>query len=82
MDQQTVKWLKISFIVYFFVILTMGFLAGYVYKMKKDNKSPFISDLKEMNDLNNANFTCSCISSAQKFMTFSFNENKVSNFNT
>ncbi len=82
MDQQTIKWLKISFVVYFLVILTIGFMAGYIYKTKKENRSAFISDLRQMNEINDANFTCSCFSNTPKFMGFRFNQEEVSNFNT
>jgi len=70
MNSQTIKWLKISFFVYFLVIMTMGFLLGYIYKSKQDNTSPLISDLKMINDINNADFTCSCISTNPNMITF------------
>jgi len=60
--------------------MTMGFLLGYIYKSKQDNTSPLISDLKMINDINNADFTCSCISTNPNMITFSFDEKKISDF--
>ena len=80
MEHQTIKWLKISFVIYFLVILTIGVLLGYIIRSKQENKSPLISDLEIINNINDADFTCSCISANPNMITFSFDSEEISDF--
>ena len=79
MESEQKKWMRISFIIATLLLLVSGFAFGYIYNYKKNNSctdNPFIYGIKEMNELNNVKFYCSCRGGE---LNFYFNEDKVDN---
>ena len=60
------------------IFFLIGFSVGYLYGDKSCFKNPFIYGIKEMNELNNANFYCSCSDISGKQKSFSFDEYRMS----
>jgi len=64
-------------IIIFFVLLTIGFILGYLFGKPNYNENPLITGIKNINEKNKANFSCSCISSNPRMITFVFDENGI-----
>jgi hypothetical protein len=70
------KWLKISISIFCLILLVIGFGLGYFYNNYTSGAcidKPLSYGISKLNDMNNANFTCSCSSAGIE--PFSFTEN-------
>ena len=70
--------LKISITLFCLILIFIGFGFGYIYSNYKSEacvQRPLSYGLEKLNDMNNADFTCSCISTSTDLKPFSFNEN-------
>lgn len=69
--------LRISITLFCLILIFIGFGFGYIYSNYKSEaciERPLSYGIGKLNDMNNADFTCSCISSSQNLKPFSFNE--------
>lgn len=72
------KWFNIIMLICIVLSLTMGFAIGYIYKMKDCSGNPLIEGIKKINKENDADFTCSCISTKIGMVTFTFDKENIS----
>ena len=75
-----IRWLKFSILLFCIILILMGFAFGYIYNNYiSDNciGRPLSYGIEKLNDMNDAEFTCTCTgSSDSKFIEpFSFNKN-------
>ena len=59
------------------ILIFIGFCFGYIYSNYKNEsciEQPFFYGIEKLNEMNNANFTCSCNSLSSNIKPFSFNE--------
>ena len=70
------SWLKIIILLTTLILLSAGFLAGYLYN-SSCSKNPFIYIVEGLNKANNDDFTCSCSSYSGRIDPFSFDETGI-----
>lgn len=72
-----IKWLKLSIVLFCLILILIGFALGYIYNNYSNgacSERPLSYAIEKLNDMNNANFTCSCDSISGNIESFSFNE--------
>ena len=72
---------NLVYLLIFMIVVLSGFVFGYLYNERYGNDSSLTSGLKKLNEINNANFSCYCISSNPKLITFSFDESGINTEN-
>lgn len=70
-------WLKIVISLVCLILISFGFLLGYLYNDTSCTESPFTYGIEKLNERNNDNFTCLCSSYSGKLKPFSFNHNGI-----
>ena len=73
-----IRLLKLSILLFCVILILIGFAFGYIYNNYKSGaciERPLSYGIEKLNDMNNADFICSCISSSTNLKPFSFNEN-------
>lgn len=74
--KKTKLFLYISFCCFFIILFLLGIAVGkLIYDTDQKNSLNLL--IKEINQKNKANFSCSCLSSSPRTITFTFNEEKV-----
>ncbi len=69
--------LKISITLFCLILIFIGFGFGYIYSNYKSgacNERPLFYGVEKLNDMNNAEFTCSCNSISGSIKPFYFNK--------
>ncbi len=72
-----IRWLKIVIVLFCLILIFIGFAFGYIYNNYKSGactERPLSYAVERLNDMNNANFTCSCSAGSSNIEPFSFDE--------
>ena len=72
-------WLGFVVVLFIFIFILIGFLAGYFYGDKSAIEDPFTYGIKEINEANDDKFACTCFSESGNIDPFSFDENGIIN---
>ena len=78
MEKRSRKLIKICFLICSLILLTIGFLLGYLYVDRGCMENPLGFGVEKMNDINGDNFMCSCTSQLNPGLAFYFNEDFIS----
>jgi hypothetical protein len=65
---------KVGFFIAVIILLIIGFSIGYFAKDKSWEINPLVYGIKELNKLNNDEFTCNCYSNSGEISPFLFNK--------
>ncbi len=76
MEKEKIKLIKICILICSLILLTVGFLLGYLYADRGCMENPLGFGVERMNDLNDGNFMCKCTSNTNG-QTFYFNEEYI-----
>ena len=74
-------WINAIYIICISIFLISGFVFGYFYNYKANNSctnNPFIYGIQEMNELNQAEFSCTC--DDRGLLPFSFNAEEMKGY--
>jgi len=82
MTYQQRLWMKVAMIISALILLVSGFAFGYFYNYQSSNfcvSNPFIYGVKEMNELNDVEFLCTCKDG--KGLNFYFDKDEIGSGN-
>ncbi len=74
MDEDVTKWLKVCIAIGILILVTVGFVLGYLYSDHGCMENPLVYGMKQMNEANDDKFICSCNSKINHGDNFYFDE--------
>ena len=76
-DNKEQRWMMVAFVVSILIFAAIGFAIGYISIDNGCNNNPLVYGVRELNELNEDNFICSCRSMKGLRNSFEFNGDTI-----